>query len=73
MRCTCCNKVLNDYEATLRHAETGEFLDTCLKCLDGLGIKTKGRPDLNKREVPEDDEADLSEFRAFFRALGEEE
>lgn len=43
MRCVCCNRNLNDYESTLKHAETGAFLDTCLKCLSGLGINTIGR------------------------------
>jgi hypothetical protein len=33
MKCVCCNKTLSDYEATLRHAETHEFLDTCTGCL----------------------------------------
>lgn len=33
MHCICCNKVLSDYEATLKHAETGEYLDTCMECL----------------------------------------
>lgn len=47
MRCSCCNKNLSDYESTLRHAETGEFLDTCLRCLDGLDIPSIGREDLS--------------------------
>lgn len=55
MRCTCCNKNLNDYETTLRKAETGEFLDTCLKCLDGLGINTIGRKDLNPFDYIDDE------------------
>lgn len=46
MRCSCCNKILNDWEATARHAVTNEFLDTCSKCLDGLEIPVKGRKDL---------------------------
>jgi hypothetical protein len=36
MKCTCCNKALSDYEATLRHAETREFLDTCADCLSEI-------------------------------------
>ena len=36
MKCTCCNKALSDYEATLRHAETKEFLDTCSECLSEI-------------------------------------
>ena len=27
--CVCCDKLLNDYEATLRHGVTFEYLDTC--------------------------------------------
>lgn len=55
MRCVCCNRNLNDYESTLRHAETGAFLDTCLKCLDGLGIPTVGRDDLSEFESIEEE------------------
>jgi hypothetical protein len=36
MHCTCCNKILSDYEATLKHAETGEYLDTCTECLSEI-------------------------------------
>lgn len=54
-RCDCCNKVLDDYETTLRHAVTGEFLNTCSKCLKGLGIPKKGRADLKPRQTKEED------------------
>jgi hypothetical protein len=50
MRCDCCNRLLSDYEATLRHAVTNEFMNTCNRCLDGLEIPTRGRPDLNPYE-----------------------
>lgn len=33
MRCTICNTLLSDFEATRKNAETGEYLDTCCKCL----------------------------------------
>lgn len=56
MRCSCCNKNLSDYESTLRHAETLEFLDTCLGCLRDSGIPTMGRSDLNPYERTEDDD-----------------
>ena len=49
-RCYCCDKALSDYEATLRHAETKEFLDTCVKCLKGLSIPAVGREDLVGRQ-----------------------
>ena len=53
MRCSCCNKTLNDFEATMKHAITGEYLDTCRKCLSGLGIPIIEREDLNEYEDPE--------------------
>lgn len=54
MRCYCCNRALNDYESTLRNATTGEYLDTCMKCLDGLDIDVVGRDDLAQFEEMED-------------------
>ncbi len=56
MRCYCCNARLTEYEATLRHAVTNEFTDTCQKCLDGLDIPVRGRPDLNPFEENNDDD-----------------
>lgn len=47
MRCDCCDRELNDFEATRRSAVTGEFLNTCNSCLKGLGIDTIDRHDLN--------------------------
>lgn len=32
MRCVCCNKNLNDYESTRKHAITGAYLDMCNGC-----------------------------------------
>ena len=36
MRCFCCDKRLSDYETTLKHAVTGEYLDTCMDCLSDI-------------------------------------
>lgn len=38
MRCDCCNVNLSDYESVLKHPETGQYLDTCLVCLEDTGI-----------------------------------
>ena len=50
MRCTCCNKRLSDYESTLKHAETGHYLDTCMDCLSEIAydvpMLVKDRKDL---------------------------
>jgi hypothetical protein len=32
MRCQCCDKNLNDFESTRKHATTGEYLDMCNMC-----------------------------------------
>lgn len=33
MRCQCCNTALNDYESTVRHGLTRQFLEMCSTCL----------------------------------------
>lgn len=43
-RCIRCNKVLNDYELTLKTPE-GKYLDTCLGCLPS-DVDVVDRPDL---------------------------
>ncbi len=56
MRCIACNKTLNDYEATRRHALTNEFLDLCNRCMKDMpNIPTKDRPDLVKEADFDDD------------------
>jgi hypothetical protein len=60
MHCTCCNKVLSDYEATLKHAETGEYLDTCTECLGEImalvPLSTIDNPSLLRKDNTEDTE-----------------
>jgi len=36
MRCTCCNTALNDYESTVRHGITRQFLEMCSTCLKSV-------------------------------------
>jgi len=36
MRCTCCNAALTDYEATVRHGITRQFLEMCSTCLKSV-------------------------------------
>lgn len=74
MRCFCCDKILSDYERTLKNVQTGDYEDTCLKCLQGLNIKYRGNPNLIKRnEEAENDmddyytDSDLGEFKDLFR------
>ena len=64
-RCNCCDKRLSDYELTLRHAMTNEFMDTCMDCLseiaESVPLMVKGRKDLlvsvdNEKELDKDEE-----------------
>jgi len=51
-RCVSCNRNLSDFEATRKHAVTGEYLDICNKCFkDVVGaIPVDERADLKKEE-----------------------
>lgn len=33
MRCQCCNTMLTDYEATIKHAFTKKYIEICTDCL----------------------------------------
>jgi hypothetical protein len=59
MRCVCCNKLLSDYEATLKHGETGQYLDTCTSCLDEImaevDLHVKDNPSLLRKNNTDDD------------------
>lgn len=59
MRCGCCNKRLSDYESTLKHAETGAYLDLCMDCLSEIAhdvpMPVKARKDLiDSMDINED-------------------
>ena len=55
MRCTACDVALTDYEATLRCANTNEFIDLCIACLLASGFECyNDRADLRSlSDVPE--------------------
>jgi len=62
MRCVICDVLLTDFEATRKHAETGEYLDTCSKCLSYTKIPTVDNydladpEDLNNMEIVDADD-----------------
>jgi hypothetical protein len=60
MRCSCCNKNLNDFESTLKDIN-GVHLDTCRGCLKGLGIPVQGRTDLDPNEAAPSDWFDVGQ------------
>ena len=79
MRCSCCNKRLSDYETTLKHAETGQYLDTCLDCLSDIAhqvpMPVKARKDLiPDMDIHEDvDELTEDEYNRYSKDNEEEE
>ena len=79
MRCTCCNKRLSDYETTLKHAVTGEYLDTCLDCLSDIAhdvpLPVKARKDLiADMDIHEEvDELTEQEYNKYSKGDTEEE
>lgn len=52
MRCQSCNKLLNDFEATRKHAHTGAYLDLCNRCFGDVKytIPVVERDDLAQEE-----------------------
>lgn len=54
MRCTACNKALNDYEATRKNAITGEYFDLCQACFASVAevtpLQVRDRKDLLMQE-----------------------
>lgn len=36
MRCQCCNALLTDYENTIRHGITKQFVELCSTCLKSI-------------------------------------
>ena len=73
MRCGCCNKRLSDYETTLKHAETGEYLDLCMDCLSEIAqdapMPVKARKDLvHSMDIQEEvDNLDELEYNKYFK------
>lgn len=57
MRCSCCDRVLNDYESTRKNRATGEYLDMCNKCSSFVedSIETIDRSDLSEGDIPDEE------------------
>lgn len=62
MRCDCCDKKLTDYECSIKSLYSGDYLNTCVKCLKDLGINYKGNNSLRYKK-PEDGEDFEEEYK----------
>lgn len=51
MHCDCCDKVLSDYECSIKHRTEGHYLNTCMSCLKGLGIPFIGNATLSRKTI----------------------
>lgn len=60
MRCDCCQTILTDYESSIKGTYSGEYLNTCIKCLKEADISYYGNKSLLKstKETTEDFEED---------------
>lgn len=52
MRCLACQRLLSDFEATRRYAESQEFVDLCSNCFECVRgeFEVTERADLKKFE-----------------------
>jgi hypothetical protein len=50
MRCLACDKQLNDFESTRRHAITRDFLDLCNACHHSVSLNA-ALPTLDRKDL----------------------
>ena len=64
MRCQSCNRALDDFESTRKHAVTGEYIDLCNKCFPEVKycIPVIERHDLSLQESIVENDNEEYEF-----------
>ncbi len=64
MHCDCCDKLLSDWESSLKSVTSDEYIYTCWKCLQGLNIEVKGNIALKRKcdESLEEIEEDIEPY-----------
>lgn len=57
MRCTACDRILNDFESTRKSKTTGEYIDFCNKCYSTVEdtVKTINKNTYEEDDVPDDE------------------
>lgn len=73
MRCTCCDRLLNDFESTRKSKTTGEYLDTCNKCYKTIEdyVPSTSSNDFEPEEIP--DEKIIMDEENNYLDLGDDE
>jgi hypothetical protein len=75
MHCRACDKLLTEYQATLKNAVTGQYMDLCKVCLEDLKpfVKLIDRKDLiteaDLDDEPLSDDMDTGDSLEDFDAL----
>jgi hypothetical protein len=64
MRCTCCNKLLTEAEATAKFVDSGNYVDMCSGCREYLpkDLMISIRKDLETTESYEDTEPSVDDY-----------
>lgn len=57
MHCSCCDRLLNDYESTRKSKTTGEYLDICNKCYTSIAydVPSVARDNLEPNDIPDEE------------------
>jgi hypothetical protein len=59
MRCVACDKNLNDFESTRKHAVTGEFVDLCNRCFKDVASDI---PVVTREDLEATEQIDMEDF-----------
>lgn len=59
MHCDCCDTLLSDEESRIRLKSSGEFANTCRKCLDSCGLSYKLPKPHYEEDLIKDDPEEL--------------
>jgi len=62
MRCIACNKALTEFEATRKSVNSGEYVDLCSYCYNGVNILAQEREDLRDNDEVIDFDVDDLDF-----------
>lgn len=74
MHCSCCDRLLNNFESTRKSKSTGEYLDMCNTCYATIAddLAVVNRTDLEPNDIP-DDEYIIAEDESNYLDLGDDE
>lgn len=70
MRCNACNKVLNNYESSMKTETSEEFVDLCLDCSKSVDLNVMGNLNyLHESDTQYPDELDSKNTADIFYGI----